>query len=273
MRTIFLHIPKNAGSTLHLVMEANFRPWEIFSFRFPRERSFRKLISMSPSRLSRLQTIKGHWPYGLHQLGPAEARYVTLLRDPVKRFVSEYNYILRNPKLPLYSVIKDAGLDVVGAVEAGLLQDNEQTRWCLPGGLQRPGPLDAAAGEEAWETLAEHGSFIGLVDRFDESLLLMADICGWAKAWYYERNVARSRSEMLDHGQRDRLEALCQADRRFLELAERHFDSRWAEFSGRNPGALPEFKRRNEKRRLVTKTEYTARYFLYRTLWKITGTW
>ena len=100
---IFLHVPKTAGTTLNRLIEWEYPLLQIYSvdpvlFNW----SYKHLRSLSPTRLKRFRIFKGHMVFGLHEILPQKATYITVLRDPVDRVISAF-YFMRNYKLhPLY---------------------------------------------------------------------------------------------------------------------------------------------------------------------------
>ena len=109
---IFVHLPKCGGTTLNRLVEWEYLPTQVFSidpsfFRW----SYRRLLRWSPERLARMKVFQGHMPFGLHQRLPQAATYLTILRDPVDRGISEYYYALSRIVHPEHRAMKRLGLD------------------------------------------------------------------------------------------------------------------------------------------------------------------
>jgi hypothetical protein len=93
----YVHIPKTAGTTLNHLLRRNFfmryldvRPFSTASAGVFRARDLRLSLRLNPS----LQCISGHAVRAcsdLETLVP-DIRYFTLVRDPLRRFVSAYLY-------------------------------------------------------------------------------------------------------------------------------------------------------------------------------------
>ena len=100
---IFLHLPKTAGTTLNRLIEWEYPLSEMYSIDpVFYEWSAAHLRKRSPDRLKKIRIFKGHMTFGLHEVLPQPATYITVLRDPVDRVISSY-YFMRNYKLhPLY---------------------------------------------------------------------------------------------------------------------------------------------------------------------------
>ncbi len=133
----------------------------------------------------RLRSIAGHGVVPLGDLASAcdSIRYFLFLRDPVERCVSHYQY--RRKK------------DETSDFEPWLAKHaNYQSRFLLrtsvPGGSW-PSVADA---DRAIDVVERHVGFIGLQERFDESLVLLARWVGDPAfdVAYRARNVASSSS-------------------------------------------------------------------------------
>ena len=100
---IFLHIPKTAGTTLNRIIEWQYNPLSIFTMDPYRIRAtVDRLKTLSEQRRRRLQVVRGHLFYGVHELLPQGATYITMLREPVARFLSSYYFIQRRPFHPMH---------------------------------------------------------------------------------------------------------------------------------------------------------------------------
>jgi hypothetical protein len=218
--------------------------------------------------------IKGHWPLGLHETF-SNVRYITFLRDPVRRYVSAYNYILNHPNFPAYQVIKKGRLTLRQAVErgAGSISDNTQTRWCTLGGIDIDRHLTADDGRNAWEELKSHNSLVGFVEMFDESVLMCASEMKWKTPVYYQRNTAKYSFATLSQNDEEWLKEHSQADYALIECAKKDFETRWSRWTEANPKKLERLRILNAKNSRLTKCEQTLRYIVWRLVWKALGRW
>jgi hypothetical protein len=178
---IFVHIPKTAGSTLNSIIVREYSPLQLAAVdgRFWRW-AFHRMTQWTPQRLNRSDVFTGHMPYGLHQLMVREATYMTVLRDPVERIISEYFYRIGRGSHPLVDR-ELRGLSLSQYVEK-LPYNNVQTKLLAggsPGYDYTAGECSPAMLETAKRNLAQKFSLVGLTERFDETLALCKIIFGW----------------------------------------------------------------------------------------------
>jgi Sulfotransferase family len=88
----FIHIPKTAGTTLTSLLNSKFHqskicPAEVWS----------ELVEIPPDRLHQYQLFRGHFFYDINDLIPRKPVYITILRQPIERVISGYEFMRRNP--------------------------------------------------------------------------------------------------------------------------------------------------------------------------------
>ncbi len=106
---IFLHIPKTAGTTLKKWVTATY-PSRDTVLVYPVSDGIcmtpEQFRAMPQERIKRLKVIVGHVQYGAHRtVLPRRSRYVTMLRDPVERVVSEYYHHRRCNDSHLHTLV------------------------------------------------------------------------------------------------------------------------------------------------------------------------
>ncbi|MCB9841386.1 MAG: sulfotransferase family 2 domain-containing protein [Phycisphaeraceae bacterium] len=98
--TVFLHIPKTAGTSLVRTIRQGLAPGEFLDL-YGVDRTTDVLIeqigAMTPDQRARVRVAAGHqaW-YGIHEMFGRPARYVTFLRSPVARVLSCYRMMRRD---------------------------------------------------------------------------------------------------------------------------------------------------------------------------------
>ena len=191
---VFVHLPKCGGTTLNRLVEWEYSPTRICSidpsfFRW----SYRRILRWSPQRLNRMKVFQGHMPFGLHRFLPQSATYMTVLRDPVDRGISEYYYAVSKLIHPEHRTMKSLSLDAYirmtpyANVQTKLLAGQD------PGYDFLAGDCNEAILKKAKYNLSKHFSLIGLTENFEETLALAKIKFGWEIRNYASFNVTKRR--------------------------------------------------------------------------------
>lgn len=183
---IFLHIPKTGGRSLQKILLRNFKDKEVIT---DGHEKLEKIKSWPDESRRKIRYIQGHFIYGVHELFSQESTYITMLRDPVERVISHYYYIRRSPNHPLHATLRDENIDLVGYINSGVCGEvqNDQTR--LVAGV----PRDSGVAPDDMLRMAKEnieGKFIlaGVIEKFDESLMLLKKELGLGNIFYGVRN-------------------------------------------------------------------------------------
>lgn len=182
--------------------------------------------------------IHGHWLYGAHRLWCHPASYITLLRDPVTRFLSMYNFY--NHIMPPASRLSLTGyLDQLPTVcrsqTMQLAFENEKLK-----SLSRI-PSEDEIFDLAVTNLERDFSFVGVTELFAESLFLFCDQFGLGELPPWQRLQAtpnRPTLTGLSPELQDRIIEVTRLDQRLYD----HYRARLVQcFSERDFG--PHFER------------------------------
>lgn len=199
---IFLHLPKTGGRTLTSVFRRQYGRSRVFEAYAPSaEEAIERYKDLSDEEKVEFRAIVGHVPITLHREVPGPCTYVTLLRHPIERVVSDYHYVHRTPSHPKHEVVRQEDVDLAAAVRSGIMPmlENGQTR-VLSGWWGEYGECPPEAADRAMENIDRHVAVAGVTERFDESLLLMRRELGWSrrKTLYVSRNVSSDRPRVED---------------------------------------------------------------------------
>lgn len=124
---LFPHIAKTAGVTLVTLLENAFTGYTFRAY-FQENNSGTGQINLDyiAKKFNELpvdlkdgtEFIASHMSFGLHKKLPFECKYITLVRDPVERIISAYNYVTEQGWLgPEYSFDDFIDMDFLGSCD------------------------------------------------------------------------------------------------------------------------------------------------------------
>lgn len=246
---LFLHIPKTAGLSFISLLDAQFEPNMILDLHsIPSELNkelWTELLWAESQHLSeRIRLIRGHFSFG-----PYDAliwRYIvqnpviiTLLRHPVERTISAYRHLSRRPNR--HTKMKGKSLlDWVTGSGSQQRVNNRMTRFIArtttlggkrdlaPRGLSNEAMLEIAMRR------LEQFPFVGLTERFEDSVQLLHFTFGWENPLEIPRiNAAPTptRREDISPTELDAIRERTVLDAELYRFAVSIFEERWGQLS------------------------------------------
>jgi len=227
----FLHIPKTAGVTLAFYLDQLFSADEICP-----AKDMYDMEKMPKGSLSRCRFLRGHFCYDICEHLPQKPAFITILRDPIDRVISHYEYWksystkwpTSDPDPNLASkyeehraaVSRDLLYFVTGNHPRAAWLANLQTWKVASGDINKwPDTTDRRLIELAKEHLEEF-AFVGITELFSESLLLLSYKLGFEPPKSVLRlNVTPTRTQR-GHIPSKTLEAIIERNQLDLELYE-----------------------------------------------------
>jgi hypothetical protein len=201
---VFLHIPKAGGTTLRDVLQRQYSQEEIFEIGEDINGDIKRFRATPAKLLYRKRLLIGHMSHGLDRFFPGTTICLTMLRHPVARVYSEYRFLSSNQFHPLYPIVAPLNYHQYLEVDPTRQAGNGQTR-LLSGstygdqtGVPGIEPLHQAHLTRALDHLKRHYPIVGLLERFDESLMLWCGQFNWRYPLYEKKNITKRASRPLD---------------------------------------------------------------------------
>jgi len=200
---IFNHIPKTAGTTLRIILNRVYDQERVF-FIDSREikKSLDQFMGLPQKAKENFRVIAGHGADLFSGLVSNPFR-VTVLREPVEQFVSQY-YYLRKSKNSIYQKEVSGFRSIEQYIDFALRtgQDNLMTRY-LSGTIDflvdrtKQVPVMASSGkrllEKAKEGLRQYDAVLS-VPRFDKGVYRLKELLEWKKIPVYRAvNINKSK--------------------------------------------------------------------------------
>ncbi len=201
---LFVHVPKAGGSTIRSIISRNYSNGARVAFDEWQDVDFRKIASSESTRL-----IIGHFRFGMHFGIMRPISYCAMLRDPVERYVSDYFYAYSSPSHRLREAITSGRL----TLEQFLLNADPVALVRQLTGLDDPRVLREP--DLAERIVASSYSMLGISERFDESVLLLAHVNGWAPPIYIPKNKTRLSADLSERREQSKTELAPAVSSRF----------------------------------------------------------
>jgi hypothetical protein len=237
---IFLHVPKTAGSSVRTLLQQNYAADAVMGFSGePGPLAWYR--AQGPEFKATHALVHGHMPYGVHA-GLTDYLYFTFLRNPVDRHFSDYDFLKRYAPHPVHSEIQTSGItrEKWARIFNRLPMFRDRMTRFISGDGDARVP-DRLSLETAKLHLRREFAPVGLAERFDESVLVLAKRLGWRSIFFLTRNVTADRIEITESMRSQALDGL-QRDMELYEFGQKLFDEAPELHDPRFPAALAEFR-------------------------------
>lgn len=198
---IFVHIPRTGGTSFRKVLEDNFSKDSILSI-YGDDILRARSVVCSHTSLDTISVIRGHFSFGLHELiGERPYQYVTIIRHPVSRVMSLYNYIRSDQMHPMHSPVMSMSLLDFVTSGISLETDNGQVRQLCGTEGEFPqscygsmstdfGKIDESQLEAALFNLCDTRALVGTTEQMGTFSLLVSSWFGFPIQRYPHVNRA-----------------------------------------------------------------------------------
>ncbi|MEM9023449.1 MAG: sulfotransferase family 2 domain-containing protein, partial [Bacteroidota bacterium] len=171
---IFTHIPKTGGTTFRYLLERQYGTEHTRVL--DGDEAAQAFRNQSPEARQPVRLLMGHMFTGLHTALSGPTDYVTFLRHPVQRILSYYAHVHNEKDNPLHEAVTQhqIGLyDFVQQLDWGNI-NNTQIRFIS--GIK---DTEEAMLAKAMENIERDYPVVGILERFEESLVAMKHHFGW----------------------------------------------------------------------------------------------
>jgi len=191
---IFLHIPKCGGTTLSQLLACgaqyqghNYRRYIVRDFspgaliRPGWTGAWQEVQRRTLEGTPQADYITGHFPFGVHEFLSRKCRYTTLLRDPVRREISVFNYMHQKGFIR-------SGVKLDQLITDRVVLDNPQVRM-----LAGIGAMSGLCTEETYlaavDNLEKYFDMVGVVEESADFIRALAAWNGWLPMLYARAQV------------------------------------------------------------------------------------
>ncbi len=259
---IFLHIPKAGGSTVVDIVKRQYprgSAYELVTRGGQLARNTQRFIELPEPEKAKIRILMGHMGFGLHETFKQPAVYFTMLRQPVSRVVSSYEYAKEHPRHALHKVIHDKKLSLRAFVEARLTYQTENGMTKNIAGKTEFEEATPALLEQALHNLEQHFAAVGFTDQFDKSLIVFKHALQWP-GWpvYFHKNKTVNKKGLQGYDKADlkAIEELNKYDMALYATARTHFDSVVANLPRSIEQQLREFEAANRQFRSTHRWQF-----------------
>lgn len=219
---IFLHIPKCGGSTFHEILKREYRNEKIYSIDFKNGKlTTNDFLNLRQSERDKIKLLRGHMHFGLHNYFQKSFQYVTFLRNPIDRVISYYKYArkYKNHELHSFAIsrsLSEFAIDINPYI-------NNAALFHLSGLPIQTSP--EIMFDKALENCKKFFPVIGILEKFDESLIRMQKEFGWDLPYYKKYNSTRKMNLKINSADIEVVEKLNQEEIKFYNIfLQNHID-------------------------------------------------
>jgi hypothetical protein len=248
---LFLHIPKTAGTTIRDILKKTYGGGlqvggleHNIHDRFPTDET----LSGIEERFKDKNAFTLHMCFGLHAYLQRPHHYLTFLREPIQRSISHYNFFVRMRENIVWHDVVKRGITAFHT-EGHIQWRNMQTRFLAGREVVGKEVIDETDLELAKQNLRDEIELLGIVERFDESVLYCQHQLDWDRPFYLKANQSKrvlkdktityaslnsDEKKMIEHVNRYDLELYDYAKQLFqnrLDASEIDYERELARFS------------------------------------------
>lgn len=238
-----IHVPKTGGHTVNaLFRQMGFVPLSLDMntndfFGSFREEIWLKNYAAPPQRHPYLLTGHMRLDQPIFRRLWMQHVVVTVLRDPIERMISNYNFMLRRPANPWHDEVVKGGMSFVEFSARMLEAIGPQYSFFDDTGQGTFARTGAATAQACFDNLLNKVSYYGLTDRFDEFAVTTGYVTGRARILALPpMNVTKETEDLgyppktdLTDQERDALTTALKDDIWFYQQAVKEYERRMSD--------------------------------------------
>ena len=201
---VFIHQYKSYGSTFSYLLAKNYRPESIIHINSDQLNSSQRFCLKKNNKQFRV--VFGHLMLQdclIKDNGWDKTLVISLVREPISRIVSYYNYILTKKNHLLHEQIKGMSFSEFIRSDCAVDIENGQTKRLLAS-RQKGLRIDGQGGEEVFREIKNRISLLLPAEEFDSILLALQKHLGWADIYYKVRNRSQPHVKLQNISSEDR---------------------------------------------------------------------
>jgi hypothetical protein len=256
---VFLHLPRTGGTTLRDILTKQYSNKETFENKTLMDTDNNFNVNNTIGK-EKYKLVKGHVYFGIHKYIPQKCKYFSMMRNPIERNISLYNYIKNRPSHKDNNFIKNMSIDEWVQSDRNIFTDNGQTR-LIAGrhtALEIPfNEMNSDHLEQAKANIAKHFILVGLTERYNETLLMLKKLLKWKTPTYSIANAVKRDDEtkQIDAQLKELIIEYNQLDLQLYDYVSALFD----EQIEKHPIVLDELEKFELKNRFAGKFHIGAR--------------
>ena len=217
-RIIFLHLPKNAGTTMKSILKKKYSKEEVYQIEYNKDGvwNLNEFKELPQNERENIKLLSGHFNFGLHEYFSTPSLYISMMRHPVERTISFYNYVKRQKSHRLLDAVKNKSLiDCVKEVRDFDVVNGQSRK--LSGTDDENLMLDKALAN-----IEQHFCFVGIQEHFEESMILLNEKLKLKVRYLSKLNSAGFKPH-IDHELIKEIEKTNQVDMKLYNIMENRF--------------------------------------------------
>lgn len=194
---VFIHIGRTGGTTLRRIAARQFT--DARCLHLANYAALSELATMPREAQARLGFIEAHLGFDYDSIVTGPVNYLTWLREPIARVVSNYYYMRNTPEHTHYPTIRQNNLTLAQYITERVSKfggDNGMTRsLCGLPNLANDVPFGECTVEmleKAKHNLERRITVFGLLEQFDEGLMLLQQMFRWRMPVYTVENAGKA---------------------------------------------------------------------------------